>query len=449
MKKLIKNLAVIGLTAFLFSSCTSTSYIAQPAYQDPGPVTYQSFYDNLSPYGNWISYPGYGHVWAPNAEAGFRPYATNGQWRYSNEGWAWQSNYTWGWAPFHYGRWLYDDNYGWLWVPGYDWSPAWVTWGSVDNYYAWAPLMPEVNVGVQYSNWRPHAAYWNVVPREHISDRNIQNVIVRNTQINNNTTNTTVINNTNITKNITIINNYNTSRTNNYYAKGPDVHEVERYTKNTIQPVEFKEVNQIHKPNQQSNIMEVYRPVVQNPAAQNTGSTNQNNYSGRPADVNNRPGTVPNTGANNAATNVYTEPHPANQENNHGTQPVNTNNSAATPRQQQTATPDQYQDPRHSQNLPPAQPSTPVQNTPQVRNEPQAQNLPVNQNSTPQPQPRKFRTVTAAQTMPIREESQVPVVQPRQQRRNVEQLPVQRAEPFNNSNFNNNRVQRPVDNRRP
>src|SRR5690606_14132656 len=117
-------------------------------------ITYQTFYDELSPYGNWIEYPGYEHVWSPNVEGDFRPYLTNGNWEYTTDGWAWASNYDWGWAPFHYGRWLYEPSYGWLWVPGYEWSPAWVTWGEVDGFYAWAPLYPGVNMGYEYNDWR-------------------------------------------------------------------------------------------------------------------------------------------------------------------------------------------------------------------------------------------------------------------------------------------------------
>jgi hypothetical protein len=49
--------------------------------QDPDTtVTYQTFYDELSPYGKWIDYPGYGYVWSP-AEPDFRPYYTNGEHR--------------------------------------------------------------------------------------------------------------------------------------------------------------------------------------------------------------------------------------------------------------------------------------------------------------------------------------------------------------------------------
>jgi hypothetical protein len=490
MKKTFKYLIALAFIAWLGTGCVGPSYVTQTPVEQP--LTYQSFYDDLSPYGNWIDYPEYGNVWSPRVGEGFRPYATNGQWRYSNDGWAWQSNYNWGWATFHYGRWLYDDNYGWLWTPGYDWSPAWVTWGSVDNYYAWAPLTPEVNIGSRYNSWRPHGSYWNVVPRGDIGDRNISTVII---QHNNNSI---INNNVNITKNITIINNYNTSRTNNYYAKGPDVREVERYSHNTYTPVQFKDVHQIRRPsqsNQQSNVMEVYRPVVQRPQSQNNNQGNQYNSAGNPAGGYNRPpANQPNSNYNNSNNvpreentqprtygdgrenpippvnqpyqnnnNVNNIPHDQNtqprndgdgrgnsipppnqpyQNNNNGNNithdqntqprnngevrgntypPANTNNNSATPV------------PQRPQNLPAPQQLPPRNNNP-VRNTPR-QNIP-DQNG---PQPRRFKIVDPAQMKPIREQNQVPVNQPQQQRRNVQQLPVQRAPQGNN----NNRNQRP------
>src|SRR5665647_1119392 len=71
-------------------------------------VSFQVFYDELSPYGYWVDNPDYGYVWVPNVAPGFTPYGSNGYWVFTNEGWTWVSNYPWGWAPFHYGRWFYD-----------------------------------------------------------------------------------------------------------------------------------------------------------------------------------------------------------------------------------------------------------------------------------------------------------------------------------------------------
>ena len=86
-------------------------------------VSYQVFYDDLSPYGTWINSP-YGYFWMPDAGSGFTPYCTNGNWVYTEDGWTWVSDYPWGWAPFHYGRWYTDATYGPVWFPGNEWSPG-------------------------------------------------------------------------------------------------------------------------------------------------------------------------------------------------------------------------------------------------------------------------------------------------------------------------------------
>ena len=125
---------VLALGSF-FASPASAQYDQQydeqydNRYDQDREVSYQDFYDELSPYGHWVDYPGQGYVWVPDAGADFRPYSTNGHWVWSdNYEWVWVSDYDWGWAPFHYGRWDNDPTYGWYWVPGYEWSPAWVAW---------------------------------------------------------------------------------------------------------------------------------------------------------------------------------------------------------------------------------------------------------------------------------------------------------------------------------
>ncbi len=253
-RKIINYGLAVTLLMTVCAGCSSANNTLQSAPGTPGDITYQTFYDELSPFGTWIDYPGYGHVWNPRLADGFRPYATNGYWNYSNEGWAWASNYSWGWAPFHYGRWIYDDMYGWLWVPGYDWSPAWVTWGYVDDYYAWAPLMPDVNVGIGFGSWRPHGFYWNVCSRDHIYDRDIEHVIQRPENVRN------------ITNRISIINNFNTTNIHKlYYSKGPELGDVQKYTNHKIEPVSIKEVNHIKDAKHEGNELRVYRPAVKNP----------------------------------------------------------------------------------------------------------------------------------------------------------------------------------------
>ena len=115
-------------------------------------VSYQEFYDNLSPYGQWINDPANGYVWIPNVDDDFRPYFTEGHWVMTEYGNTWVSDYPWGWACFHYGRWIYNDYYGWIWVPGYEWGPGWVAWRWGDGFCGWAPLYPGIFwLGVDYS----------------------------------------------------------------------------------------------------------------------------------------------------------------------------------------------------------------------------------------------------------------------------------------------------------
>src|SRR5665213_1919979 len=108
MKKLIYSILVLsaltGCSPLIITYQPSNSDQPQQAYGDQE-QTDQVFYDELSPYGQWIDYPDYGYVWQPNVDQDFRPYDTNGYWVYSDYGWTWVSNYSWGWAPFHYGNW--------------------------------------------------------------------------------------------------------------------------------------------------------------------------------------------------------------------------------------------------------------------------------------------------------------------------------------------------------
>ena len=182
----MKKILYILLSAILLSGCSPVVYTStpRPAYnQSQQPYAEQSqtdqvFYDELSPYGQWIDYPEYGYVWQFNVGPDFRPYVTNGQWVYSDAGWTWASNYSWGWAPFHYGRWFYDGSYGWLWEPGHQWAPAWVTWGQSGNYYGWAPVPPRVSV--DNGSYRPRDEDWNFVPATRIDHVNLTNYVVRN-----------------------------------------------------------------------------------------------------------------------------------------------------------------------------------------------------------------------------------------------------------------------------
>lgn len=252
MKKLFKTVITVTILVTILTSTGLSRFSAQSRISSS--ITYQSFYDDLSPYGNWIEYPGYDHVWSPNLNEDFRPYLTNGNWEYTNDGWAWSSNYDWGWAPFHYGRWIYDPEYGWLWIPGYEWSPAWVMWGQVDDYFAWAPLGPHVNVGYAYNNWRPNSMYWNVVPRNHVYDRDVARFAEDRSRDNS------------FVKRIQTIDNFNkTSIHNQYYSSGPDLKNVEQYTNLQITPVKIISTDKMMPAKKDGNNLQLYRPSIIHP----------------------------------------------------------------------------------------------------------------------------------------------------------------------------------------
>ena len=222
----------------------------QPSPPPPPPINFQTFYDELSPYGTWIQSPNYGYVWQPNAGPDFTPYSSAGNWQYSGDyGWIWASDYSWGWAPFHYGRWFNDEMYGWMWVPGYQWAPAWVVWGSYQNYsgnyYGWAPMGP----GVTYSasGYYPPSDYWTFVPANHVYDQNVHSYRAQNI---------TVVNN-----NVTIINNSNTYNHQTYYA-GPRAADVQQATGKQVTPVVVREAANPGTTAIANKQLTIYRPAV-------------------------------------------------------------------------------------------------------------------------------------------------------------------------------------------
>jgi hypothetical protein len=126
----------------------------------PPRPTRVTFYEELSPYGEWFEHPPYGPVWRPHRHVvgvEFTPYVTGGRWVYTEYGWVFDTDWRWGWAPFHYGRWLYLGAVeGWVWVPDTVWGPAWVEWRAGGGYVGWAPLPParvSVVIGVYEPRW--------------------------------------------------------------------------------------------------------------------------------------------------------------------------------------------------------------------------------------------------------------------------------------------------------
>jgi hypothetical protein len=257
--KTMQKIFVLSLTLLLISGFAVEQKVqAQPGVQ----ISFQTFYQELAPYGRWTSSRQYGSVWTPYAEQGFQPYSTNGYWAMTEYGNTWVSDYEWGWAPFHYGRWSFDDYMGWFWIPGYEWGPAWVNWRSGGDYYGWAPLGPgmSINVSINIPSF-----WWVFVPQRYITDRywHRYSAPPRNvTQIYNHTT---------------IINNYYNSNNRNY-AYGPRREEIERVTRNNV-PIRHIDNNQrgrvVVDRNYDSNPGRV-RSNIDYPANRNTGVYNNN-----------------------------------------------------------------------------------------------------------------------------------------------------------------------------
>lgn len=216
-------------------------------------ISIQTFYDQLSPYGDWIYTPDFGYVWRPYFDypQDFRPYSSGGNWVYTTYGWTWVSDYNWGWATFHYGRWDFDDYLGWMWIPGYEWAPAWVTWGSYNNYWGWAPLGPNI-YAYSNSNWFAPDPWWTFVPQNRFCSNNWNNYIY-DRHVN-------VTNITNIT-NIYVDNSHNNGNHNSWY-QGPRVSDVERYGRTKVRTMQVVDNQRPENTGVRSDRLNVYRPEV-------------------------------------------------------------------------------------------------------------------------------------------------------------------------------------------
>jgi hypothetical protein len=241
--KTTKTLPFWGLLAF-FAILLHT---APPAAAQPGQsISFRTFYEELSPYGGWITHPAYGSVWVPDAGRDFQPYGTNGYWVMTEYGNTWVSDYPWGWAPFHYGRWFYDDYYGWAWVPGPEWGPAWVAWRSGGGYYGWAPLGPGVNIQV---NIVIPARHWVFVPQRYITYPQPYRYCAPRHQV------------INIYHNSVHI--HNTYRTRDQvYVSGPHRDDIARATRREVPVYRVEEAGRPGRTAARNGAVEVYRPRV-------------------------------------------------------------------------------------------------------------------------------------------------------------------------------------------
>jgi len=216
-------------------------------------VSFQVFYDQLSPFGQWVDYSNYGYVWIPNVGNDFVPYSTAGHWILTDYGWTWVSDYDWGWAPFHYGRWNFDNMYGWFWVPDNEWGPAWVSWRSADGYYGWEPLESGVSLsmsfGRQYDRQNDH---WNFVRNRDIERSNINQYYANQNDRNRIVVNSTMINQTYVD------NNRHTT-----YVSGPSREDAQRTTGTTLKSVAIQEND---RPGQTmvNGQLRIFRPQISN-----------------------------------------------------------------------------------------------------------------------------------------------------------------------------------------
>jgi len=179
-KKMESNMKKIVIVVLFIM--TSGIFVTKVSAQQPY-VSFQVFYDQLSPYGQWVDYPNYGYAWIPDAGSDFFPYSTSGYWLFTEYGWTWVSDFNWGWAPFHYGRWDYDNYYGWFWIPDYEWAPAWVSWRRAEGYYGWSPMRPGVTISENSQrDYNYHNDRWVFVRDRYIGKQNIHRYNVNKTK---------------------------------------------------------------------------------------------------------------------------------------------------------------------------------------------------------------------------------------------------------------------------
>ena len=245
MRSIVKALVLI-----FFVTIGSVIFTKQASAQQSD-VSFQVFYDQLSPYGEWVNYPNYGFVWIPDAGPDFVPYSTQGHWILTDYGWTWMSDYSWGWAPFHNGRWDYDQYYGWLWIPGNEWGPAWVSWRRADGYYGWAPMEPGITLHASFGRaYDSHNDHWIFVRDRDIDRSDIGHYYIGRTDQSRIIMRSSVISNT-----------YSDSRRHTTYAAGPARADFQKVTGRQVKPVTIGE-NDRPGQNMSNGHMMVYRPVV-------------------------------------------------------------------------------------------------------------------------------------------------------------------------------------------
>ncbi|GHE23467.1 DUF6600 domain-containing protein [Sphingobacterium griseoflavum] len=260
MKRMNTLPTYLAIVAIFFSVFLTKAVYAQPY----GEVSFDLFYDELSPYGDWDRDANYGDIWFPHVDRNFRPYGTNGYWTMTEYGNTWVSNYDWGWAPFHYGRWVYTNYNGWGWIPDYEWGPAWVDWRTGGGYYGWAPMAPRSRVQVAVAM---PLNLWVFLPVRRIYDPYISRHWSYGQR--------SIYNRTTIINNTYVVNNH-------HYYGGPGRRDIER---NIGRRVNVREIRTIDRPGRSrvdSRSVSLYRPdrntvrsSSNNTSRANTGMANR------------------------------------------------------------------------------------------------------------------------------------------------------------------------------
>jgi hypothetical protein len=216
------------------------------------------FYDELSPYGDWVLTRAYGWAWFPrDVRPYWRPY-TDGRWVDTEYGWTWASNEPFGWATYHYGRWAWEPRFGWLWIPGTVWGPAWVSWEHGGGYVGWAPLPPavgfEVGIGIRLGGFdlrigiRPDA--YSFVPERSFLEPRLSGYLMPTAR------NVTIIHST------TNITNY-TYTDNRVVNRGVEVRRIEQVTGRRVQPLRVTEARSKARTEVAQRELRIYRPERQ------------------------------------------------------------------------------------------------------------------------------------------------------------------------------------------
>jgi len=269
-------LPLLALSVFSTQHVHAQSTPGQAYFNDDAYVSYNDFYQELAPYGQWMDDPNYGYVWVPNVDGSFRPYYTNGYWAMTEFGNTWVSNYPWGWACFHYGRWIFDQYYGWIWIPGSVWGPAWVAWRNGGGYYGWAPLGP--NYDFNSGDYLCPNDWWVFLPPQYIYSGNYYRYW------NGPRGNREWIHNSNFVNNVYVNNNVT-------YVSGPHQGDIEQFTH---QPVHVYHLDNASSRSAyvHNDVIKIFRPAEVKQQSVEGSRPAPPNVISAPQPVNSRPQTV-------------------------------------------------------------------------------------------------------------------------------------------------------------